>query len=938
MNKLPTRNEVVVASFRPRTRNWNSKHLLSLLCLWGIYLAASRTAFVHDDFTSLPAHAQEALHQCKMLNLKPGPPDDFLLRSQSDRFVKGTPPTLLRNASVWTGDPAGYELRDVDILLDKGIIMFVGQAHQGVLHGYSNLVTVDVGGKWVTPGIVDMHSHLGVDSAPSLAGSSDTNSLKGPILPWLRSLDGLNTHDDAYLLSISGGVTTANVLPGSANAIGGQAFVIKLRPTAERSPSSMLLEPPYTINNTQVDPTLRPRWRQMKHACGENPSRVYGNTRMDTLWAFRQAYNEARNFKEKQDDYCAKAFTGQWDGLGDFPQDLRLEALVDVLRGRVKVHTHCYEAVDLDDFVRLTNEFQFPLAAFHHAHEAYLVPDTLKRAYGNTPAIAMFATNARYKREAYRASEFAPRVLAENGIDVVMKSDHPVMNSRYLMYEAQQAHYYGLSVDLALSSVTSVPAKVLGLDHRIGSIREGYDADLVIWDSHPLAIGATPTQVWIDGISQLQNPCVYAKPLDSQTAPSTPSFDEEAAAAVKYDGLPPLSTTSPTTNVVVFTNVGSVFRKIGTEVQQVFSASSAGLGVAIVKAGELICYGVHTACLDHSTSNDAEWSDLDGGSICPALMSYGSPLGLEEIHDEKATRDGVVLDPLTDRIPTVLSGNEVIRAVDGLLFATRDALLAYRAGVTSAVTAPASKGLVAGLSTVFSTGAAHGLQGGAVVQDVAALHVSIGRRWSGSPSVSTQVAALRNLLLHSNEGTPFDQAAKGEIPLVVETTNVDIIVSLLKLKAQVDTYTGSNIRLVVSGAAEAHVLSKELAAAGVGVIVSPSRPFPEDWQSRRILPGPPLTNDSIISTLLDHGVTVGIGILEPWSARNTRFDIAWAALESGGKISKTQALALASTNLEKLLGAPVQEDLIVTRGGTILDFESKVVGVISQWRGLFEWI
>lgn len=941
MDKLPTYNEVVAARFRPRTR-WNLKYF-SLLCLCGLYATVlwsrsiSRTLFVHDESASLPVRAQEALYNCKMLSVKPGPPDDFHQRSQSDRFVKGTPPTLLRNVSVWTGDSAGYELQGVDILLDKGIIKFVGQAYQGLLQEYSNLITLDVGGSWVTPGIVDMHSHLGVDSLPSLAGAVDVNSRKGPIVPWMRSLDALNTHDDAYRLSISGGVTTANVLPGSANAIGGQAFVIKLRPTTERSPSSMLLEPPYTINDTRVDPSLPPRWRQMKHACGENPSSVYKNTRMDTFWAFRQAYDEARTVKEKQDDYCRKAFAGQWEGLGDFPQDLRTEALVDVLRGRVKVHTHCYEAVDLDDFVRLTNEFHFPLAAFHHAHEAYLVPDTLKRAYGNTPAVAMFATNARYKREAYRGSEFAPRILAEHGIDVVMKSDHPVMNSRYLLYEAQQAHYYGLSTDLALSSVTSVPAKVLGLDHRIGFIREGYDADLVIWDSHPLAIGATPTQVWIDGISQLQNPYVSAKPLAFQTAPSIPNFDEEAAAAVKYDGLPPLSTTSSTTNTVVFTNVGSVFNKIDMGVQQVFSASDAGLGVAVVKAGELICYGPHTTCFDRLTLNNVDWSDLDGGSICPALVSYGSPLGLEEIHAEKSTRDGVVLDPLADRIPGVLNGSEVIRAVDGLLFATRDALLAYRAGVTSAVTAPASKGLVAGLSTVFSTGAAHGLQAGAVVEDTAALHVSVSHRWSGSPSVSTQVAALRNLLLHSNEGSPFNQAAKGEIPLVVEAANADIIASLLKLKAEVDAHTGSNIRLAISGAAEAHILSKELAAADVGVIVSPSRPFPEDWQGRRILPGPPLTNDSTISTLLDHGVTVGIGILEPWSARSTRFDIAWAALESNGKISKAQALALASTNLEKLLGAPVQEDLIVTRGGTILDFEAKVVGVVSPRRGLFEW-
>lgn len=110
-----------------------------------------------------------------------------------------------------------------------------------------------------------MHSHLGVDSAPELHGSDDTNSLKGLVMPWLRSLDGLNTHDEAYQLSISGGVTTANILPGSADAIGGQAFTIKLRPTEERSSSAMVLEPPYTLNGTHVDLSLPPRWRQMKY-------------------------------------------------------------------------------------------------------------------------------------------------------------------------------------------------------------------------------------------------------------------------------------------------------------------------------------------------------------------------------------------------------------------------------------------------------------------------------------------------------------------------------------------------------------------------------------------------------------------------------------------------------------------------------------------------
>ncbi|KAH7888764.1 composite domain of metallo-dependent hydrolase [Phlebopus sp. FC_14] len=920
MDKLPTYAEVVVE--RPRSRK-TKLHRVFALCSLSVAIwlwSASRYASAQNGPVKLPLHAHETLQKCQMLNVKPGPPSDFAQRSQSDRFVEGTRATLLKNASVWTGDPSTYELYNADILVDKGMIKFIGQAPQRLLARYKDLVTVEVDGRWVTPGIVDLHSHLGVDSSPSLAGASDTNSHKGPILPWLRSLDGMNTHDDAYRLSISGGVTTANVLPGSANAIGGQAFVIKLRPTDERSPSSMLLEPPYTINGTHVHPSLPPRWRQMKHACGENPSRVYGNTRMDTFWAFRQAYDTARQIKESQDNYCLKAMAGEWNGLGDFPEDLQWEALVDVLRGRVKVHTHCYETVDLDDFVRLTNEFQFPVAAFHHAHETYLVPSTLKRAYNHTPAAAIFATNARYKREAYRGSEFAARILYESGIDVVMKSDHPVLNSRYLLYEAQQAHYYGLPPNQALSAVTSTPAKVMGQDHRIGSIREGYDADIVLWDSHPLALGATPEQVWIDGIPQFDDPQVSKKPLSFQTVPSVPDFDKEAAAAVHYDGLPPLLTTKAKSDTVLLYNT---------------------TGVVVLNNGEIDCYGSYANCIAPLGSLEPfEWADLQGGSISPGLITYGSSLGLDEIQGERSTRDGLVFDPLSDNVPSILSGSEVIKAVDGLQFAGRDMLIAYRAGVTSGVTAPTSSGLVAGLSTAFSTGAAHGLEKGAVIQGVTALHVTVGYSWSGSPSVSTQIAVLRHLLLDSPSGTPFSLAAQGELPLVVQTHSADIIASLIKLKKEIEFTTNTDLKMTVAGAAEAHLLAKELSEANIGVIVSPSRPFPEEWQMKRILPGPPLTKDSTITTLLAHGVTVGIGIVESWSARNTRLDMAWAALESNGQISKSQALALASINLERLLGIKGRSsnDLVMTRSGTIFDVEAKIVGIISSRQGIVEWV
>jgi len=279
----------------------------------------------------------------------------------------------------------------------------------------------------------------------------------GIVQPWLRSLNGLNTHDPMFELSVAAGVGTALILPGSANAIGGQAFAIKLRRTTERSPFSMLVDAPFTYNGSGIIPSNPPNWRHLKQACGENPSREHGGTRMDSIYAMRWAnyishdqraelpfstvYTAAKQLKDKQDAFCASARAGNWENLGEFPEDLRYEMLVDVLRGRVKgepallicymiadvrkVQTHCYEAVDMDNLVRLSNEFKFSLAVFHHAHESYLIPDVLKKAYGGAPASAIFAAFARYKRESYRHSEYAARVLHDHGLPVVMKVCFP---------------------------------------------------------------------------------------------------------------------------------------------------------------------------------------------------------------------------------------------------------------------------------------------------------------------------------------------------------------------------------------------------------------------------------------------------------------------------------------------------------------------------------
>ncbi|KAF8893820.1 hypothetical protein BD779DRAFT_1435509 [Infundibulicybe gibba] len=931
------------------TRRRNQRFKVLLVGILGVVATSASlwsfnapTGWGSYRISNVPIHAEETLRVCRQLNISPAPPDNFHLRTHSDRFAPGTPPVLLKNVTIWTGRFNGLEMIGGDLLLDNGLIKAVGAINTSALSAYGNsLEIVDGNGAWVSPGIVDIHSHLGVDSSPALDGASDTNSLKGLTLPWLRSLDGLNTHDDAYQLSIAGGVTTANVLPGSADAIGGQAFPIKLRPTSERSPTSMLLEPPYTLNGTKFDPSQPPRWRQMKsHELTFVSGRVYSGTRMDTIWAFRQAYDTARKVKASQDAYCTQALSGNWAGLGAFPEDLQWEALVDVLRGRVKarplVHTHCYEATDLDGLVRLSNEFKFPIAAFHHAHETYLVPDLLKKAYGQTPAVALFATNARYKREAYRGSEFAPRILADNGLRVIMKSDHPVLNSRYLVYEAQQAHYYGLANHLALASVTSTPATVMGMDHRIGFIKPGYDADVVVWDSYPLALGATPKQVYIDGIPQIKSPNVIEKPEFSQHIPSTPNFDEEAEAALKYDGLPPLNLPHEKSETITFTNVSNIMLRHGSDIREVLSVNGVNhSGTVVVKNGQVICAGAASSCASHVATT----IDLAGGSIVPALLSFGSPMGLEHIQGESSTKDGSVFDPLSGSVPEILGGDgSIIRAVDGLQYEGRDALIAYRAGVTTAITAPNSRGFLSGLSVAFNTGSAHKLARGAVLQDVTALHVTVG------PGASTDIAALRNLLSGGGRGTlaeKFDDVVQGKLPLVVGVESADIMASLISLKSEVESRTKKTLQLTFSGASEAHLLAKEIGHAGIGVILTPARPFPAAWRSRRILAGPPLTSKSAIAVLLAQNVTVGLGVEEQWSARNLRFDVAWASLESQGSISKTEALALASVNLEKLLGLrrdPDKIDLVAVKGGSFMGFEGKIVNIISPGRKTVDYV
>lgn len=390
------------------------------------------------------------------------------------RPSRGHAPTVLRGATLWTA--TGAVLADTDIAWSGGRIVAIAKS----LPAMEGFTEIDGRGRIVTPGLVDMHSHLGVYAAPSSRAHEDGNEMTSPTTPAVRAIDAFDPEDAAIARAVAGGVTTALILPGSGNVIGGQALYVKLFGA--------------TVAEMQVPAAPR----SMKWAMGENPKRAYGSrnqapmSRMGHAWILRKILFEARDLKASQDawDAAVAPTTAR-------PFKAELEPLVALLRGQVLLQVHCYEVHDIETLVRVSDEFGFRIAAIHHALEAWKVPALLAQ---HGIAVATFADLWGFKLEAYDASVRAPRVLWESGVQVALKSDHPVIDAQDLVFEAAKAHHYGLPEQAALQAVTRNPARAIGMGDRIGTLEMGKDADLVVWRGSPLSLGARPERVFVDGV------------------------------------------------------------------------------------------------------------------------------------------------------------------------------------------------------------------------------------------------------------------------------------------------------------------------------------------------------------------------------------------------------------------------------------------------------
>ncbi|KAF7720797.1 hypothetical protein EC973_006073 [Apophysomyces ossiformis] len=843
---------------------------------------------------------QEGLHKCHNLQRERKFNNTKQRRNPRAHQVA---PVLLKNAVVWDGQ--GEVFKDVDVLLEDGVVKDI--RHQ--IQVAQNVKVIDVKGHVVSPGLVDMHSHLGVDSWPELAGTDDTNEMTTPLTPFVRSLDGFNPSDNAIRIVSSGGITTALVLPGSGNSMGGEAYAFKLRPVPTTSSEDMLVQ-------AGIAKDEEPKRRYMKWACGENPKRVYGNqgrmpsTRLGEAYIVRQRLAEAQKLKKQQEDWCSAAEHLEKARLDTpFPEDISLESLVALLRGDVHLNIHCYETHDIEAMVRHSLEFDFRIAAFHHALDAYRVPDILKRARGNI-TVATFSDHWGYKKEAFQASVHAPRILVDAGIPVAFKSDHPVLNSQHLVFEAAKGRHHGLTKQEAFKAVTSVPAQALGLGHRIGSLKVGYDADVVIWDREPLDLGATPLQVFIDGI-----------PLFDEN-PILPVVSEETSGS-KQATIPKQNETEGA-KTFILSNVGSILLdELHNDVQ------------VVVEKGKIVCIAADCSNAAKAIIDDTvQEIDIQGGHITPGLVAVGSSLGLVEIPSESTTVDGTV------KASTSHSPKDIVRAVDGIKLGTRHLEEAYKGGIVTAITAPVSQDVVVGISTAFKTDADSLLSNGSLLSPSVALHLQIGDAYKSSafPTVSSQINFIRQILTENIDAdNDYGRAARGEITTVVSVHNKDEIVSLIRLK-QIDL---PRVRFAILGGAESHLVASYLAEERIPVILRPVLCTPAQFDSIHCLTGAPLSNGTAAHILHSHGVKLGVGISDDGLARNLVWDATWLVpTDPTQQFSQSDAIRLISSNLLEIFGLDkkslVGTDDFIVWSGNPLDMDTRRVLIHSQ-NGL-HWI
>jgi len=445
---------------------------------------------------SPPQKANEPAKKSEFAAVPPEPVNPYPSTYKADTATA----TLIRGATVLTG--TGTRLENADVLIVNGKIEAVGPN----LSAPAGARVVDASGRWVTPGLIDVHSHLGVYASPGVNASSDGNEATDPVTANVWSEHGVWPQDPGFETALEGGITSLQILPGSANLIGGRAVTLK--------------NVPATTYQAMKFPDAP---QGLKMACGENPKRVYGgqsrapSTRMGNVAGYRQAFADAQDYREQwrkyerdvaeyQKKHSAAKDKKDSEEANEPPvppkRDLKLETLVGAMNGDIKVHIHCYRSDEMAIMLDLSREFGFKISAFHHAIEAYKIADLLA---ANGVCGAEWADWWGSKMEMFDGiQENIALTDKPKGGCAIVHSDSDEGIQR-LNQEAAKAMSRGNRIGLniapehAILWVTANPARALGIDPFTGTLEPGKMADVVIWNGTPFSVYALAEQVFVDG-------------------------------------------------------------------------------------------------------------------------------------------------------------------------------------------------------------------------------------------------------------------------------------------------------------------------------------------------------------------------------------------------------------------------------------------------------
>jgi imidazolonepropionase-like amidohydrolase len=690
------------------------------------------------------------------------------------------------NATIHTAT-ADAPIQNGHLVVKGGVIVAVGAGKPDLPAGAE---VIDLKGSTIIPGLVDTHSHVGVYSRPGVTANSDGNETSGPVQPAVRAIDSFNVDDPGIRMALAGGITTANVMPGSGNVIGGQTVYLKYR---GRSIEEMRI-----LGRAGKGEILG----GLKMANGENP-KGYGRTKQQAPFTRMKIAALQRDTFQKAKEYKAKIDAGT-----KVDRDVALEPIVEVLEGKRTVHFHCHRADDLLTAIRISEEFGFELV-LQHATEGYRIPDVLAKK--KIPVSLTLVDSPGGKAETIGRLDENAAVLDKAGVLVTVNTDDPITEVRFFLRTGAIAVRGGMTEAAALKTITINAAKVLHLDHRLGSLEKGKDADFVILSGAPFSVYTHVLQTWIDGkkvfdrtTDRAYQEGGFALPA-GEKLPVPKPFRIEGRAPLDAVEAPIFDGSTPELKGAIAVQA----ERLETAGGQKFEGAA---GAVIIKDGKILHVHFGPVTIKNMPVHKAKY-------VTPGIIDPFCSVGLSGAWNIPADQDQ---DELSD------PNQADLRALDG--FNPRELLVDYLQanGITVVHSAPGRQNPLAGRSGVFRSDGV--TTESAAVVPVWAVLVNLGETAKGKLSTRMGVAALvRKAFAEADayraggrkgpvnaKHEALIPALEGKAPVFFAAHRKDDIQTALRIAAEF------KLKPVIALGTEGYRMADELKKAGVPVVVHPT--------------------------------------------------------------------------------------------------------------------